>query len=117
MGVIVKDGTPDGTSTRKHLESAASLGGRTPGSASAIKRLDNAPECPLVLLYLWGWFVQLSAGRASGPMGSSGISFQDVDAWARLMDHQPKPHEVNALMMMDVTFRNAQSKQRQVEGK
>ena len=99
MGILV-----NGTPQRKHIENAAAQ-----GSARAIATLEGAPEPPDTLLYLWGWFLQLASGRSQGMMGSANISFQDVDAWARLMDQSPQPYEVEALMMMDVTWRNAQS--------
>ena len=112
MGVIQDDAT-----IRTHLEAAAKLGGRTPGSAEAIRRLNEEPEMPALLAHLWGWYVQLSAGRSSGMMGSTHISYQDVEAWARLMDHSPLPHEVEALMMMDTEFRSAQHAQQPRGGK
>lgn len=41
-----------------------------------------------------------------GAHGPAPITYQDVDAWARLMDRQPEPYEVDALMKLDSAMRN-----------
>lgn len=99
MGKVV-----DGSSQREHLEKLAQKGHKT-----AIEKLDG-PGLPYALTYLWVWFLQVSAGRASSEGGLSGISYQDILAWSTLMDTSPVPHEVDALMQVDVAYRNANSK-------
>ena len=39
-------------------------------------------------------------------MGASSMSYQDIEAWCRLMDRRLAPHEVQALLMLDAAIRH-----------
>ena len=98
----------DGFTYREHLEKKAS-GRNSVATALAREELEGGPDLPYALSYLWVWFLQLAAGRSSGGMGGiANISFADIVAWSTLMKTSPAPHEVEALMSLDIAFRNAQ---------
>ena len=61
----------------------------------------EGPELPGTLHYLWGWWAELNGTRRVGQWGLEGITYQDIDAWARLTDRRPEPHEVQALIALD----------------
>lgn len=90
----------DGTTQRAHWEASARR-----GNPDALARLEG-PRFPDALAYLHEWFVELSAARGEGVHGPAAITYQDIDAWARLMDRQPEPHEVAALTELDRAYRN-----------
>lgn len=50
--------------------------------------------------HIWGWFIQLSARRGGG-FGPAPLSYQEVDAWARLMGLDPTPWEIQQIMTID----------------
>jgi hypothetical protein len=84
-----------------HLERAAQR-----GVASAIAALERVPEVPDEIEYLWGLYHELSLGRGVGAMGANSLSYQDVEAWCRLMDRRIAPHEVQALLLLDAAVRH-----------
>lgn len=92
----------DGTPVRVHLEGAAAR-----GLASAIKALEG-PECPDALEYLWSWFQELERVRTFGAHGPDPITYQQIEAWARLMNRRPTPDDVQGLLMLDAIARNPQ---------
>lgn len=87
---------------RVHLERAAAHGKKV-----AQARLAAVPEIPAEIEYLWDYYSELALGRGSGPMGTSSISYQDVEAWCRLMDRRLAPHEVFGLLLVDAAIRRA----------
>jgi hypothetical protein len=56
---------------------------------------------PVALRYIYEWWGELHQARRMGAHGLDPITYQDVDAWARLTDRMPEPHEVHALMRLD----------------
>lgn len=66
----------------------------------------KGPEFPEVLRYLWEWFTELERARSVGPHGVNPMSYQDIDAWARLLRRPVLPHEVSALMRLDLVMRH-----------
>lgn len=64
----------------------------------------DGPECPPPLLYLWEWFLELSAARGSGGFGPNPISYCDIADWARLYARDPQPFEVRCLVDIDREF-------------
>lgn len=91
-----KDGK---VSTRVALRATAKR-----GVASAIKLLES-PPFPESLAYLWGWFLELERVRTYGMHGPDALTYQQIDAWARLTDRQPMPYEVDALLALDLVSR------------
>ena len=91
----------NGAPQRVHLERAAAR-----GVTAAIEALEQVPEIPDELTYLWTLYHELSLGRGVGPMGASSMSYQDIEAWCRLMDRRIAPHEVQGLLMLDAAIRH-----------
>lgn len=54
--------------------------------------------------FLWEWFLDLSAGRASNGFGPSPLSWQDIAAWAALTGQAPTPWEVSVLRRLDRVY-------------
>lgn len=72
------------------------------GSADRLKieRRLEGPPLPYCLRHLWEWFGELADAR-SGGMGPGPITFQDIDAWARLTGRHPTPWEVSVIRQLD----------------
>ena len=87
---------PDGHTLRHHLETAAQQ-----GNGAAILELDDQPDLPYCLTYLWGWFGELAARRQSNGMDVSPIAWREIEAWATLTGRDPKPWEIKALVKLD----------------
>lgn len=90
-------------SQREHL---AALVERmnSPAHARLLKELDG-PPFPEDLGYLWVWVMELDRARRVGPHGLEGFSYQEIEAWARLTDRDPQPHEIAALLDLDAVLR------------
>lgn len=78
-----------------------------PLAARARKDLYDGPGLPDTLSYLWAWFMELDATRQYTQIGMSALSFTDVRNWADLTQRKPRPHEVDALMRLDILVRAA----------
>ena len=91
-----------GVPARTHLERRAERGDRI--GLEAREQL-RGPEMPQALEYLWEWFLELNASRSVGMHGLAAITYQDIDAWARLTGREPDPLEVQALMQLDTAWR------------
>lgn len=88
----------DGSTVRDHLAVAVRIGRKTQAAV-------DGPEPPPGLLYVLEWHHEISASRSVGPAGLNPISYVDIDAWARLTDRRPRPHEVQALLRIDYEVR------------
>jgi len=70
-------------------------------------QLADAPAndlaCPQ-LGYLWRWFEQLIDCREVG-FGAGPLTYQEIDAWARLMRFDVSPVEATLLRQLDRTYR------------
>jgi hypothetical protein len=75
------------------------------GDPDAIARLAG-PGLPDSVAYLLGWADTLAQWRTVGPHGAlEGVTPQLIESWARLYDIRPLPHEVDALITLDVLMR------------
>ncbi|NTX58150.1 hypothetical protein [Myxococcus sp. CA039A] len=70
------------------------------------KALVCPHELPAPLAHVWEWFCQLAGARSAGAFSLAPISYQDIDAWARLTGHRPTPAEVGLLRQLDDVFRD-----------
>jgi pyrroloquinoline quinone (PQQ) biosynthesis protein C len=77
---------------------------RGAAATAALKHL-TVPECPEELDYLRRWSLELARARTVGMNGPEPLTYQAVDAWARLTDRHPAPYEVEALFALDVAMR------------
>ena len=95
--------TEEGSTQRAHLEMAARMGH---AGAERAKQQLKEPPFPEELAYLWEWLMELSLARGEGWSGAAAISYSDIEAWTRLMDTHPEPHDVQALLVLDAAMRN-----------
>jgi hypothetical protein len=88
--------TPDdqGVSPRQHLEKAWEQTGRKPAL------LEDEPELYETVTHIWLWFMQLSNTRGGG-FGPAPITFQEIAAWAGLLQTEPTPWEIEQILMLD----------------
>jgi hypothetical protein len=84
----------DGYTIRQSLEKVWKQTGHKPAL------LDEEPEIYPALQHIWTWFHHLSSTRGGG-FGPAPISFQEIDAWARLMRTGPTPWEIEQIMRLD----------------
>ena len=89
----------DGSTMREHWEHAAAR-----GSVAARAKLE-APEFPEQLSYLWSWTLELHGRSGVSMAGLNPLTYQTLDAWARLTGRDPMPHEVEALILLDAALR------------
>ena len=73
--------------------------------AMAERELAAIPDPPEPVQYLWEWFQTLDSARRYGMSGAEPLTFSDLDAFARLLDVDPTPAEVRALLFLDATIR------------
>ena len=67
--------------------------------------------------HIWQWFLQLSATRGGG-FGPAPVTFQDLLAWATLMQTEPTPWEIEQIMMIDGVWLKVQAeKSKDKDGK
>ena len=63
------------------------------------------PPVPEELEYLWVWHAELTRTREMGTYGPKALSYAEIDAFARLTDRNVEPHEVDALLQLDLASR------------
>jgi hypothetical protein len=91
-----------------HLRQAAAQEGVDPSELIKGAFPDAVREPPAELDWLWGLFVEVSNGRGYDGMGGShGLSWQDLEAWSRLMGVELRPWEVEVMMQLEASFRLA----------
>lgn len=87
-------GSKDSTPYRDHLEAAAKK------SARARAELEG-PPFPESLSYLWTWATELHGRSGVGQFGASPLGYGTIADWSRLTNTNTRPHEVEALLMLD----------------
>jgi hypothetical protein len=92
-----------GGTLRDNLEVAATRGNMV------ARRMLIGPARPIALEYLWSWFMELRVGAGQGFNGIAPLTWTELDAWARLTQTRPYPHEVKALFSLDLIARNPES--------
>lgn len=55
--------------------------------------------------YLWLWFLELERTRQVSQAGIGALTYSEIGAWAALTDRRPRPHEVDALLALDLVAR------------
>lgn len=63
-----------------------------------------------MLTQLWARFQALDGAREAGQYGLAAITHVQIDAANRLHDWRLQPHEVQALLMLDVAIRFPEEK-------
>jgi hypothetical protein len=85
---------------RQELENGARMG--DPASRALLEAEGEPPDS---LRYLLDWADRLARARTVGPHGVNGFTDEMIRAWAANMDVHPLPHEVDALLTLDVVMR------------
>ena len=67
------------------------------------RELDG-PGLPAGMGYLWEWFLELHAGRASSGFGPTPLTYSEMNAWAHLTGTAPTPWEVAVLKALDADW-------------
>ncbi|OGU13875.1 MAG: hypothetical protein A2076_13185 [Geobacteraceae bacterium GWC2_53_11] len=65
--------------------------------------LEDEPEFYPALQHIWNWFHQLSNTRGGG-FGPAPITFQEIAAWAGLMQTEPTPWEIEQIIRLDAVW-------------
>lgn len=63
------------------------------------------PPFPEGAEYLWRWFAELDNDRGDTGDGPAPITYQDIEAWARLTGRKPRPWEVGVIKALDTAAR------------
>jgi hypothetical protein len=99
----------DGTTPRQHVAGMVKRYRDVPEWAARVARWEAelaGPPVPPALQYLLEWLDELF-GRSGATMdGLAPLSYTTVRAWAELTDRCPRPHEVQALLMLDAVRRH-----------
>lgn len=65
----------------------------------------EGPEFPEQLRYLWEWYKQqLYAQSGVNEHGFCPLTHTTIRHWAENMDEHPKPHEIEALLLIDKAY-------------
>lgn len=66
----------------------------------------NPEPFPDLAAHVWGWFQELSTGRTGG-FGPNPLTWECIDAWARLTGTRLAPWEVRAIKALDLAYLTA----------
>lgn len=66
--------------------------------------LEDAPEMPELLGYLWAIFKELSRTRSHNGFNFMPLQFVEIDAWRRLTKRKLDPWEVSAILRLDALY-------------
>lgn len=61
----------------------------------------EGPECPVIFMQMWDWFLRLNARRQRDMNGPLPITFTELRSWRDLMDVDLLPFDVDILMRLD----------------
>jgi len=75
------------------------------GNKSAQEELRGPGKRPAALEYLMQWFWELDRARMYDMNGKVAHTHASIKAWAELTGRQPKPHEIEALILLDIVSR------------
>jgi hypothetical protein len=101
----------DGTVPRQHLLGLVKRWKDATDPVQVARRAQweaelDGPPVPPALAYLLEWLDELY-GRSGATMdGLAPLSYSTMQAWAALTGRHPLPHEVQALMLLDLVRRN-----------
>lgn len=61
---------------------------------------DVKPDLPRAVEHLWFWFLEISLGLDCGGGGYPSVTWQGIDAWARLTGRAIAPWEAMVLVRL-----------------
>lgn len=65
-----------------------------------VAEIDDAPECPEALAYLWKHFAEIDLGLSSNGFGPPLVTWEALRAWTDFMAVQLEPWEARALVVL-----------------
>lgn len=65
----------------------------------------EGPDVSPAVAYLWQWHMELERVRDVSQAGLRPITYSEIKAWAELTDRHVLPHEVEALVLLDLAER------------
>jgi hypothetical protein len=68
------------------------------------RKLLEGPRFPDDLAYLWDWAIALHGRSGVGMMGLLPLTYSTIRDWAGFEDVEVRPHEVQALLIIDRTL-------------
>ena len=99
----------DGRTKRQHLESVYDQTGRMPPD------LIEPEDAPDILLYVLGWFSELSLTRKKIVLGDRMIfdhlTHSEILAWSKLSGSRPSFFEVSLILRLDRIFVSVMNKE------
>lgn len=66
--------------------------------------VSDEPECPREIIYIWNSWVELNNGRGSSGFAPIPISWQEMEAYARLTGVDLLPWEARAIRSIDDAY-------------
>ena len=109
-------GADGADSARDHLMQVCRQTSKTPAELGIdLPEPPEPPEPPEGGDLLWGVFMELSGARGSNGFGPNPLSWQALDAYARLSGVGLTPYEAETIRAMDLAFMAAWSEARKKE--
>ncbi len=63
--------------------------------------VQEAPEFPEPVGYVWDWFQELAGRRTGGGVGPNPLTHQEIEAWSRLTGVTLELRELRLLLRLD----------------
>jgi len=70
------------------------------GKKVKVAGIDDAPECPEALAYLWKYFCEICLGLASGGFGPPLLTWEALKAWSDFAAVKLEPWEAKVLVTL-----------------
>ncbi len=102
----LEEGAPRRTHLQQRLRRLIETKGADHPQTVAAQRELEGPQIPECMGYLVRWSNELFGRSGVDMQGLVPLSYATIDAWARLTDRDPQPHEVDALLWLDSVRRH-----------
>lgn len=89
----------DGKSYADHLRQFAISTGEDPDEY--LRSLQESPDPPELLNWIWTSFLELHATRQAGTNGPLSITFLELKAWSELYGYDLQPWELDIIRRLD----------------
>lgn len=72
------------------------------------EELQQEPKLDEFFYETWNWFQRLNARRSSNGYSVNALTFEDINAFFMLLQHQPLEHELLAIEHFDMAYMQVQ---------
>lgn len=69
-----------------------------------MRSLQESPDPPELLSWIWTSFLELNATRQAGTNGPLSITFLELHAWSDLYGYDLQPWELDIIRRLDAAF-------------